>query len=146
MTKKTHWIGKEVEGRLYGLETLCIANSFTDFEKEFDKTHHVLIGTPLIEEMAEAADGNKINWSWLEDRVDSRKNFLSLEVKPGQLKKIPHSMKLKCHILYWIDAEELQELKSSDSVKLSIRGHDMFVFTLFNGQRVTRNDYYHDRY
>lgn len=142
--KKTHWYGKEVEGRLYGIDTLCVALPFETFHKEAAKFTHILIGTSLIDIMYEQENSN-VKWEDIQMLLDLGKT-VSLEARPNQLDRIPHTMKLRCHILLWINVPELSQLKQSDSVKLSIQDHDMYVYTLFNGQRVTRNDYYHDRY
>lgn len=144
MSNRNYWTGREIEGRLYGLDTLYIANDFKEYDSVSFRYHHVLIGTSLIEQMKSGK--TEITWDKIHEQIRTDRKFFTLEVKPGQLKDIPQYIKLQCHILYWIDAEELEELKSTDSVKLSIRSHDMYVFTLHNGQRVTRNDYYHDKY
>lgn len=141
---KNYWYGKEIEGRLYGVETAYIPRDFKPKKKFFNKFQHYLIGPELIKSMNSGK--SNITWKKIESLIDEKMIMITLEVKPGLLQDIPQSMKLKCHILYWIDAEELSELKSSDSVKIAMRSHDMYVFTLFNGQRVTRNDYLHDRY
>lgn len=141
---KKFWYGKEIEGRLYNLDSIYIGHDFDTFENECNDFHHYLIGTSLIDEMDKG--GTDITWNYLEELIDMKRKMVTIEARPEQIKKIPHSMKLKCHILLWIDIPELSELKSSDSVKLCIQNHDMYVYTLFNGQRVTRNDYIHDRY
>lgn len=144
MEGKKYWYGKEVEGRLYGLDTLCIAADFKKFKKVAKRFNHILIGTSLIDEMHK--NDTTITWGLLERMIDDESKFVSIEVRPKQLDKIPHKMKLKCHILYWIDAPEIAQLKDSDSVKICTQDHEMRVFTLFNGQKVKRDDYYHDRY
>lgn len=141
--KKNYWFGKEIEGRLYGLETVFIPKDFKAKKGLFKKFNHFLVGPILIEQMTN--EKSHIQWQQLENLIDAGK-MVTLEVKPGQMKLIPQSMKLKAHILYWIDAAEIAEMKETDSIKLCSQSHDMFVFTLFNGQRVKRHDYIHDRY
>lgn len=141
---KKYWHGKEIEGRLTGIESLFIAADFKEFNNVAKKFSHILIGTTLVDEMFKKK--TEINWDRIEQMIDDENKYFSIEAKPNQLKKIPHSMKLKCHILLWIDVPELSQLKSSDSIKVCHQNHDMRVFTLFNGQRVTRDDYMHDRY
>lgn len=142
---KDYWFGKEIEGRLYGLETVFIPKLFKAKKSLFKKFNHFLIGPTLIEQMSDPAKIDKITWRKLENLIDEGK-MITLEVKPGQMKLIPQSMKLKAHILYWIDAEEVSQMKETDSIKICTQSHDMFCFTLFNGQRVKRHDYIHDRY
>lgn len=138
------WHGREIEGRLYGLETVFLARDFKKIKKVAKKFSHVLIGINLIDELNEESTKH-ITWEWIERYID-KGNFITLEASPDQIKYIPQAIKLKAHILLWIDVPELAELKSSDSIKVCTQLHDMYVFTLHNGQRVTRNDYYHDRY
>lgn len=142
---KAYWYGKEIEGRLYGIDSLYIARDFKEYEEVSKDFNHVLIGVSLIDEMKKGK--TTITWDLIEKQIDEEGKMFSIEAKPYQVKDLPHAMKLKCHILLWVDVPELDELKSSDSVKLSIKDHDMYVYTLFNGQRVTRNDYWvTDRY
>lgn len=143
--RKDYWFGKEIEGRLYGLETVFIPKSFDAKKKLFKKFNHFLIGPTLICEMSTPSYEGPFSWELLESLIDSGK-MVTLEVKQGQMKLIPQFMKLKAHILYWIDAEEVAQMKTTDSIKICTQSHDMFVFTLFNGQRVQRHDYTHDRY
>jgi hypothetical protein len=144
MAKKKYWYGKEIEGRLYGIETLFIPDDFKGFKKIIKKFNHVLVGPKLIEKMNSGT--SKISWSYLEKQMDERHMMLTIEVKPELIKMLPQAIKLKAHILLWIDCPELAELKETDSVKICNQSHEMYVFTLFNGQKVTRKDYQHDRY
>jgi len=142
--RKKYWYGKEIEGRLYGLETLFVSDDFDGFENVAAKFNHILIGPTLIEKMKNT--GSKITWDVIEKMIDDEKKMFTLEAKPENIKSIPQSMKLKCHILLWIDVPELAELKSSDSIKVCPRSHEMYCFTLHNGQKVNRVDYMHDRH
>ena len=145
MSKRKSWFyGKEVEGRLYGLETVFLAEDFRKIKKVAKKFGHALIGVSLIDQLIDGY-AEHISWGWIESYID-KGNFITLEATPCQISEIPQAIRLKAHILLWIDVPELDELKSSDSVKLCTKNHDMYVYTLHNGQRVTRNDYYHDRY
>lgn len=146
--RKKYWYGKEIEGRFYGLETLFVSDDFSEREyiKVCEKFNHILIGPPLIEKMFKEPESTQIKWSLIEEQIDEQKKMFTLEAKPEHIKMIPKSMILKCHILLWIDVPELAELKSSDSIKVCPRSHEMYCFTLHNGQKVTRQDYIHDRH
>lgn len=144
MKSKNYWTGKEIEGRLYGLDTIFLARDFKGMLNEAVKYPSILIGVGLIDEL-NYETSNNLSWQDIENLLDTGK-AVTLEVKPHQVKKIPIQIKLKAHILLWIDVPEIAELKSSDSVKLCSQSHDMHVFTLFNGQRVTRDNYQHDKY
>ena len=140
------WIGKEIEGRLYGIETAFIGGIlpmeiFVHITSNF---HHILIGTKTIDELEET---DKKMFTWNDVIQAIKKNIdVTIEAMPNQICKLPHFIKLKAHILLWIDIPELIELKDTDSVKLCIQNHDMYIYTIFNGQRITRKDYLHDRY
>lgn len=140
---KDYWYGKEIEGRLYGIDTLFVADD-VDISKVHGDFNHVLLGPTLIDKLNNDA-AKHLDWTGIECQMDEGK-IITLEVKPGQLKNVPQSIKLKAHILLWIDAADLAEMKESDSIKVCSQLHDMRVFTIFNGQKVTRNDYIHDRY
>lgn len=148
--RKKFWIGKEIEGRLYGLETLFLSDEITKEDVEYIKKYHnninhILVGPALIEKM-NAGKTELTTWSSLENFIDEDFGQVTIEARPKHIEKIPISMKLKCHILLWVDVPEIAELKSTDSIKLATRSHDMHVFTLFNGQKVNREDYIHDRH
>lgn len=152
--RKKYWYGKEIEGRFTGLETLFISLDFEEFEKVQTRFSHILIGTTLIDQLYEAErlknqDFNvktTITWERIEELIDNEFKYFTIEAKPEQIKKLPKAILLKCHILLWLDVSELGELKSTDSVKLCPQSHDMYCFTLHNGQRVTRDAYFHDRH
>lgn len=144
--RKKYWYGKEIEGRLYGMETLFVSDDFEGFEKIAEKFNHILIGPTLISKMSGTNTQQKITWDIIEKMIDEDKKMFTLEAKPENIKEIPKSMILKCHILLWIDVPELAELKSSDSIKVCPRSHEMYCFTLYNGQKVNRQDYIHDRH
>jgi hypothetical protein len=166
--RKKYWYGKEIEGRLYGLETLFVADDFKEFKKVAEKFNHILIGPTLIERMnysepkndidkfqracgmiKNALNGvtkNFITWGMIERMIDEDKKMFTIEAKPEHIKMLPKAIILKCHILLWLDVPELSKLKSSDSIKVCPQSHEMHVFTLHNGQKVTRQDYIHDRH
>ena len=134
----------EIEGRYYGIDTLFIADEYEDLVDDMYKVYHVLIGTSLVDKLAA---GECVDISWLDiERYLREGNIVTLEVKPEQLKNVPHFVKLKAHILLWLDVPELDELKKTDSIKVCPRLHDMYVFTLMNGQKVERHEYLIDRY
>lgn len=145
MNKKV-WYGKEIEGRLYGIETLFISDDVAITDDVLSKFNHILIGPTLIEKMSDKNVETYITWRSIEQRIDSEKTMFTIEAKPEHIKLLPKAILLKCHILLWLDVPELSELKSSDSIKVCPRSHDMYCFTLHNGQRVTRQDYIHDRH
>ena len=140
-----YWYGKEIEGRLYGLESVFISTDLTESEfTEIQKVNHFLIGTSLIDEIDQ---GNTyITWDKLFDLIVKDHKFITIEAKPDQIKKLPQKLKLRAHILLWLDIPELYDLKVTDSVKLCPALHEMYVTSLMNCQRVSKNDYYHDRY
>lgn len=145
MNKKV-WYGKEIEGRLYGIETLFISDDVAITDDVLSRFNHILIGPTLIEKMSDKNVETYITWRLIEQRIDSEKTMFTIEAKPEHIKLLPKAIILKCHILLWLDVPELSELKSSDSIKVCPRSHDMYCFTLHNGQRVTRQDYIHDRH
>lgn len=143
--KKKYWYGKEIEGRLYGLESVFIPTDLNDQElSEIQNIHHYLIGTPLIDEIEKG--GTNITWDKVFDWIVYDNKFVTIEAKPGQIKFLPQKIKLRCHILLWLDVPEIYDLKVTDSVKLCPSLHEMYVTSFMNCQRVTKNDYFHDRY
>lgn len=143
---KKYWYGKEIEGRFYGLETLFISDDCEIPTKVLTRFNHILIGPTLIEKMSNKDVKTTITWKDIEEEIDVNKIMFTIEAKPQHIKLLPKAIILKCHILLWLDVPELAELKSSDSIKICPRSHEMHVFTLHNGQKVTRQDYIHDRH
>lgn len=143
---KKYWYGKEIEGRLYGLETLFVSDDFNEFAKISENFHHILIGPTLIRKMSSSSVKTDITWEAIEEMIDVDKKMFTIEAKPQDIALLPKAIILKCHILLWLDVPELSELKSSDSIKVCPRSHEMHVFTLYNGQKVGREDYIHDRH
>ncbi len=140
-----YWYGKEIEGRLYGLESVFISTDLTNDElTEVKKVHHLLIGTSLIDEIQKG--DTTITWDMIFDWIVYENKYVTLEAKPEQIKNLPQKIKLRCHILLWLDVPELYDLKETDSVKLCHGLHEMYVTSFMNCQRVTKNDYYHNIY
>ena len=140
-----YWYGKEIEGRLYGLESVFIRTDLNDDEiNDIFKVHHILIGTSLIDEIA--GGSTNITWDRIFDWIVYDNKFVTLEAKPEQIKLLPQNIKLRCHILLWLDIPELYDLKVTDSVKLCHGLHEMWVTSFMNCQRVTKNDYFHDKF
>ena len=142
---KKYWYGKEIEGRLYGLESVFISTDLTEEEiTSILKVHHILIGTTLIDEIQ--SGNTNITWDRILHWILIDNKYVTLEAKPEQIKPLPQAIKLRTHILLWLDVPELYDLKESDSVKLCHSLHEMYVTSFMNCQRVTKNDYYHDRF
>lgn len=144
--RKKYWYGKEIEGRLYGLETLFVADVFDEYEEISKKFNHILLGPTVIEKLQSNDVKSKMSWDTIQQQVDEDKKMFTIEAKPKHIAMLPKWVLLKCHILLWIDIPELAELKSTDSIKICPRSHEMYCFTLFNGQKVNRADYIHDRH
>lgn len=140
-----YWFGKEIEGRFYGLESAFIVDDLT--EEEFNHAltvNHLLIGVPLIDKINKG--GTFITWSKLLHLIQVNNKFVTLEAKPEQLKFISQEMKLRSHILLWLDVPELNDIKSTDSVKLVTAPYEIYATSLMNCQKVTKHEYTHDRF
>lgn len=145
MSKK-YWFGKEIEGRLYGLESAFISDDLSRQEIETVKrVHHFLLNEELINKL----NDNKtefLSWDMIFNWIVLENKFVTLNIKPYQLKSLPMMIRIRCHLLLNLDVPELVDLKSTDSVKISSSSHEMYITSLINCQQVTKNDYYHDRY
>ena len=71
---------------------------------------------------------------------------VSLECEPGMLKDVPAMMRIKTHIMYMMNEEEVGLLKQNDSIKVIHAPYSLYCASIQNMQQVTPDDYKYDRY
>ena len=140
---RKHWYGKECEGRLTDVETLFIAD-ITAKGIDMEKMPHIYFCSGAVEQLIEGK--GDLNWNWLNNFVDRTKITISLECEPGMLQKIPPMIRIKTHIMYMAGIEEAKFLKKNDSIKIVHGPYELYCTSLQNMQKVTPDDYKHDRY
>lgn len=137
---REHWFGKEIEGRFSDVETLFIAKISDNVPTDY-KAPHVYVCASAVKELTE---GNK--WEdFLDDVVDKAGKIVTIEVKPGMLKKIPPMVRIRTHVLYMIEEEEVDLLTDNDSIKVVYGDYKLYITSIQNMQKVTPQDYIHDR-
>lgn len=139
---RTHWYGKECEGRLTDIETLFIAD-ITAKGIDMEKMPHIYFCSNAVEQLIQSKDN--LTWDWLNKFIDRTNITITLEVIPGQLQKIPPMMRIKSHIMYMVEVEEIRLLKQNDSIKVVHGAYDLYCTSIQNMQKVVPDDYKYDR-
>jgi hypothetical protein len=141
---RKHWYGKECEGRLTDVETLFIA----DIEVRglnMEKAPHIYFCSPAVRQLIKNKSGN-LNWAWMNEFIDRTGITISLECEPGMLKDVPPMIRIKTHIMYMMNEEEVGLLKQNDSIKVIHAPYSLYCASIQNMQKVTPDDYKYDRY
>ena len=72
--------------------------------------------------------------------------FVSIEVTPGMLEKIPPMIRIRAHILLMLDCKDAALLKQTDSIKVVYADYKLYCTTIHNMQSVNPDDYKFDRH
>ena len=140
---RKYWYGKECEGRLTDVETLFIAD--LDVKGlNMEKAPHIYFCSPAVRQLIKGK--GDLNWDWLNSFIDRTGITVSLECEPGMLKEVPPMMRIKTHIMYMMNEEEVGLLKQNDSVKVVYAPYSLYCASIQNMQKVTPDDYKYDRY
>jgi len=140
---RKYWYGKECEGRLTDVETLFIAD--IDVKGlNMEKAPHIYFCSPAVRQLIKGK--GDLNWDWLNSFIDRTGITISLECEPGMLKDVPAMMRIKTHIMYMMNEEEIGLLKQNDSVKVVYAPYSLYCASIQNMQKVTPDDYKYDRY
>ena len=140
---RKYWYGKECEGRLTDVETLFIA----DIDVKglvMEKAPHIYFCSPAVRQLIKGK--GDLNWDWLNAFIDRTGTTISLECEPGMLKHIPPMIRIKTHIMYMMNEEEVGLLKQNDSVKVVYAPYSLYCASIQNMQKVTPDDYKYDTY
>ena len=140
---RKYWYGKECEGRLTDVETLFIA----DIDVKglvMEKAPHIYFCSPAVRQLIKGK--GDLNWDWLNAFIDRTGTTISLECEPGMLKHVPPMIRIKTHIMYMMNEEEVGLLKQNDSVKVVYAPYSLYCASIQNMQKVTPDDYKYDRY
>jgi len=140
---RKYWYGKECEGRLTDVETLFIAD--IDVKGlNMEKAPHIYFCSPAVRQLIKGK--GDLNWDWLNTFIDRTGITVSLECEPGMLKDVPAMMRIKTHIMYMMNEEEVGLLKQNDSIKVIHAPYSLYCASIQNMQKVTPDDYKYDRY
>ena len=140
---RKYWYGKECEGRLTDVETLFIAD--IDVKGlNMEKAPHIYFCSPAVRQLIKGK--GDLNWDWLNVFIDRTGITVSLECEPGMLKEVPPMMRIKTHIMYMMNEEEVGLLKKNDSIKVIHAPYSLYCASIQNMQKVTPDDYKYDRY
>ena len=140
---RKYWYGKECEGRLTDVETLFIAD--IDVKGlNMEKAPHIYFCSPAVRQLIKGK--GDLNWDWMNSFIDRTGTTISLECTPGMLKDVPPMIRIKTHIMYMMNDEEVGLLKQNDSVKVVYAPYSLYCASIQNMQKVTPDDYKYDRY
>jgi hypothetical protein len=76
----------------------------------------------------------------------SDKQFISIEVEPGMIDKIPPMIRIRAHILLMLNEKDAGLLKKTDSIKVVYNDYSLYCTTVHNMQQVLPDDYKFDRF
>ena len=140
---RKYWYGKECEGRLTDVETLFIAD--IDVKGlNMEKAPHIYFCSPAVRQLIKGK--GDLNWDWMNAFIDRTGTTISLECEPGMLKHVPPMIRIKTHIMYMMNEEEVGLLKQNDSVKVVYAPYSLYCASIQNMQKVTPDDYKYDIY
>ena len=140
---RKYWYGKECEGRLTDVETLFIAD--IDVKGlNMEKAPHIYFCSPAVRQLIKGK--GDLNWDWMNGFIDRTGTTISLECEPGMLKDVPPMIRIKTHIMYMMNEEEVGLLKQNDSVKVVYAPYSLYCASIQNMQKVTPDDYKYDKY
>ena len=140
---RKYWYGKECEGRLTDVETLFIAD--IDVKGlNMERAPHIYFCSPAVRQLIKGK--GDLNWDWMNSFIDRTGTTISLECEPGMLKHVPPMIRIKTHIMYMMNEEEVGLLKQNDSVKVVYAPYSLYCTSIQNMQKVTPDDYKYDTY
>jgi len=144
---RKYWYGKECEGRLTDVETLFIADIRVK-GVDMEKMPHIYFCSGAVEQLItnDMKNQSQLDWDWMNKFIDRTGITISLECTPGMLKDIPPMIRIKTHIMYMMEEEEVGLLKQNDSVKVVYAPYSLYCASIQNMQKVTPDDYKYDRY
>ena len=144
---KSIWYGKEVEGRFTDIETCFIAD-FTPLvygTQRIKPMPHIYICSPATEQLVNDSKSKDFNWQNIFNMITDTQ-FVSIEVTPGMLERIPPMIRIRAHILLMLDCRDAALLKQTDSIKVVYGDYKLYCTTVHNMQSVNPDDYKFDRY
>lgn len=144
---KSIWYGKEVEGRFTDIETCFIAD-FTPLvygKERLKPMPHIYICSPATEQLVNDSKSKDFNWQNIFNMITDTQ-FVSIEVTPGMLERIPPMIRIRAHILLMLDCKDAALLKQTDSIKVVYGDYKLYCTTIHNMQSVNPDDYKFDRY
>jgi hypothetical protein len=144
---RKYWYGKECEGRLTDVETLFIADIRVK-GVDMEKMPHIYFCSGAVEQLItnDMKNQSQLDWDWMNKFIDRTGITISLECTPGMLKDVPPMIRIKTHIMYMMNEEEVGLLKKNDSIKVIHAPYSLYCASIQNMQKVTPDDYKYDRY
>ena len=124
---RKYWYGKECEGRLTDVETLFIADIRVK-GVDMEKMPHIYFCSGAVEQLItnDMKNQSQLDWDWMNKFIDQTGITISLECEPGMLKEVPPMMRIKTHIMYMMNEEEVGLLKQNDSVKVVYAPYSLY--------------------
>ena len=135
---RTHWYGKEVEGRFTDIETLFISD-IKALQEKLEVPAHVYFCSPATSQLIKQDD-----WTNMFDLI-SDNTFVTIEATPGMVEHIPPMIRIRAHILLMLNCTDAALLKKTDSIKVVYADYSLYCTTVHNMQQVTPDDYKFDR-
>lgn len=118
MSQSNFWVGKEVEGRLKGLQTLFIVGDQT-IDTILDKLYKCLKNHIIVSHLYFGAGGQSkvTNYSTMRYFID-QEYLITYEVMLNELNRVPEDILSSCHIMACTKQNNARYLKPTDTIKL----------------------------
>ena len=141
MYSRNYWFGQELEGRLYGIQTLFIRNCFPS-QDEMNKAnfHHLYLTLEFL--TANKADSQI--WDKIRFFVFKLKMPLSIEANDSNIDNIPLDLYNVAHILYRIPDKTALKLKKHDTIVIQTSPYNCYCCTISSMIKTENNDYRFD--
>lgn len=141
------WVGKEVEGRLFGIETLflrSLSNTVMSDRRvieHFDTLGHVYL-------TAEVQDSHTVKEvECFVEKCRVALKYVTLECLDRDVEKLSTKIRDYCHLIVRVHVSCLHLLKNTDSIALDIHdppAYECFVFSKQAALVTTRDQYTDD--
>lgn len=136
MIGKKNWYGKEVEGRLYGLNTKFIRYEVGELDPY--EVQHLY----FTREFLETEGGIE----QIEFFCINSKYMISVECNKNTFNLLTPNIKVRAHLIYRVVEDNIFKLKETDSIFIDTEEpYNVLCFTKHNSLKVTPNDYSNDK-
>ena len=133
MQGQKNWLGVECEGRYFGLKTMFVREQYEAPPEEYC---HIYFTREFLKD--------KTNIIFLEQFILSSQKCITIECNNDTYKYLTPNMKVRAHIIYRIDDQNVQQLKPTDEIMIDADTYKVICYTKHNGMQVNYSDYAND--
>lgn len=140
LSQSNFWVGKEVEGRLKGLQTLFIVGD-QSIDNILEKLYKCLKKHIIISHLYFGAgrQSNVTNYNTIKYFI-KQGYFITYEVMFNELNRVPSDILSDCHIMACIKQNNVQHLKLTDTIKIET-SNLIYCATIEQFAKTSSNEY-----